>query len=113
MARSSESVFPSPNRAFGREIAQHLSTGRGKPLRENANLGIFTLMEGDRSEAAMARIEAALARIDAAARNLGEKSAAPQPPASVMNLINKHEALREEVASVIGELDQLIAGLEP
>lgn len=63
-------------------------------------------MDGDRNLAAMQRIEAALARIDAAAAKI------PEPNPNVMGLVNKHEALREEVASTLRDLDKLIGELE-
>lgn len=63
-------------------------------------------MEGDRNQAALARIEAALARINAAAAKI------PAENPNVMSLVNKHEALREEVAGALGDLDKLIADLE-
>ena len=59
----------------------------------------------------MARIEAALARIDAASKNLSNENRESTPP-NVMNLVNKHEALREEVASTLRDLDKLIAEIE-
>ncbi|WFL76879.1 hypothetical protein P7228_12885 [Altererythrobacter arenosus] len=58
----------------------------------------------------MARIEAALARIDAASAKISANPAAASP--NVMSLVNKHEALREEVAGTIRDLDKLIAELE-
>ncbi len=58
----------------------------------------------------MARIEAALARIDAACTKIPAQSAGESP--NVMSLVNKHEALREEVAVTIRELDKLIADLD-
>lgn len=68
-------------------------------------------MEGDRSQRAVARIEAALARIDAAAGKLADAKPASASP-NVMSLVNKHEALREEVAATMRDLDKLIAEIE-
>ncbi len=67
-------------------------------------------MEGNRSQAAMARIQAALARIDTACEKIGTNSSEANP--KVMSLINKHESLREEVAGTVRDLDKLIAELE-
>lgn len=64
-------------------------------------------MEGDRAADAMSRIETALARIDAAAARI-----TPTNP-NVLSLINRHEALREEVAATLRELDRVIAELQP
>ena len=72
-------------------------------------------MEGDRSQRAMARIEAALARIDAATGKLATPKPAPAATTAspnVMSLVNKHEALREEVAATMRDLDMLIAEIE-
>lgn len=66
-------------------------------------------MTGDRSEAAAQRIEAALARIARAA----EATLAPTAPANVLALVEKHESLHETVAQAIGELDAVIAEMEP
>lgn len=63
-------------------------------------------MEEDRGQAALSRIEAALARIDAASAKI------PAANPNVMSLVNKHEALREEVASTLRDLDKLIAEIE-
>jgi len=68
-------------------------------------------MEGDQNKAAIARIEAALARIDAAASKLQLESR-PSAPPNVMSLVNKHEALKEEVVETLRDLDKLIAELE-
>lgn len=68
------------------------------------------------AEQAMARITAALGRIEAAADTISNK---PSPHtgdsgsnAKVMSLVNKHEAMREEVASTMRELDTVISKLE-
>ncbi len=63
-------------------------------------------MEGERSQRALARIEAALARIDAAAGKL----TAPQPAETNAN--SMHQALQDEVAATIRDLDRLIAEIE-
>ncbi|WP_435417771.1 hypothetical protein WAB17_13010 [Parerythrobacter aurantius] len=73
-------------------------------------------MEGDRIEAAVQRIEQALARIAA----IAERPAAPDgaspapaaPPPNVMQLVSRHEALRETVLDEIGRIDALIRKLE-
>jgi hypothetical protein len=71
-------------------------------------------MEGDRTEAAVQRIEAALARISRAA----DAQPVPATPATavsphVLALVEKHEALRDTVAQALGDLDDVIAELEP
>lgn len=68
-------------------------------------------MEGDRSQRAIARIEAALARIDAASAKIAAFPAQSAAP-SVTSLVNKHEALREDVAATMRDLDKLIAEIE-
>jgi hypothetical protein len=68
-------------------------------------------MEGDRSQRVMARIEAALARIDVASANFASNPA-PSAASNVTSLVNKHEALREEVAATMRDLDKLIAEIE-
>ena len=56
---------------------------------------------------AVNRIERALARIEAAAT----RPAAPvQDSADYRRLTSAHEALRREVAEVVGEIDALIGG---
>ncbi|MFN3863882.1 MAG: hypothetical protein ACK4RT_06330 [Erythrobacter sp.] len=70
-------------------------------------------MNTDRIERALERIEAALARIDAA-REPG-LAAAAQPSAGsvrVVELVNAHEKLREQVSETLRELDDLIGKLE-
>lgn len=70
-------------------------------------------MAGDRTEAAVQRIEAALARIarvsDAPPPDSSEASSVPS--ASVLALVEQHEALRETVVQALGELDTVIAEL--
>ncbi|GAB4484074.1 MAG: hypothetical protein OHK0018_15900 [Erythrobacter tepidarius] len=70
-------------------------------------------MNADRIAHALERIEAALARMDAAREGL--LAAAPQPSsgsARVVELVNAHEKLREQVAETLRELDGLIGKLE-
>lgn len=74
-----------------------------------------------RIDRALARIEAALARMDAAREN-ALAAAEPKPAsapdrdaagsARVMELVNRHEKLREEVADTLRDLDVLIDDLE-
>ena len=68
-------------------------------------------MEGDRRQRAMARIEAALARIDAASAKFST-SATPEAAPDAMDLVSKNEALREDVAAAMRDLDKLIAEIE-
>lgn len=71
-------------------------------------------MDNSRIQQAMTRIEAALARIDGArlvaARPAGNEGAAAS--ARVVELINSHERLREEVAEALRDLDALIGQIE-
>ncbi len=67
----------------------------------------------------MARITAALGRIEAAADKLASPAHTADggttdagSNAKVMALVNKHEAMREEVASTMRELDSVITKLE-
>lgn len=66
-------------------------------------------MTADRITAALSRIEAALTRIDAA--RVAEGKAAGGS-ARVVELVNVHERLREQVAESLRELDDLLAKLE-
>jgi len=66
-------------------------------------------MSDNRIEQAMARIEAALARIAAAQASAGHGVGAS---ARVIELVNTHEKLREDVAETLRDLDTLIAQLE-
>ncbi len=71
-------------------------------------------MENSRIEQAMTRIEAALARI-AAARGPDVPAANAESAASsarVVELVNSHEKLREDVAETLRDLDALIGQLE-
>ncbi len=65
--------------------------------------------DADAVSAALARLETALARIEAAGI-----AAARQPAGSqrVIELVNTHERLREDVAETLRDLDALIATLE-
>lgn len=82
-------------------------------------------MGESRIDKAVARIEAALARMDAARAVVVAKTPAKTPQenafsgekdtagsARVMELVNRHEKLREEVADSLRDLDTLIAELE-
>lgn len=70
-------------------------------------------MHEDRIDSALARIEAAMARI-AAAREAGLAHGEPSAGGSarVVELVNAHEKLREQVAESLRELDDLIGKLE-
>jgi hypothetical protein len=61
---------------------------------------------------AMTRIEAALARIETARDTLGSASAKSNGSAKVVELVNAHEKLREQVAESLRELDDVLAKLE-
>ena len=62
-----------------------------------------------RIDQALSRIEAALARIAAVPAPVAP---AAEAPAKVVELINTHEKLREEVAETLRELDALIEEIE-
>lgn len=66
-------------------------------------------MENTRAQQALTRIEAALARIAAARAGFPES---PATSARVIELVNTHEKLREEVADSLRDLDTLIEQLE-
>lgn len=72
-------------------------------------------MSAARIDQAMARISAAFERIDSARTRIeaskGE-SGPGQNSSRVMELVNAHEKLREEVADTLSELDTLIEELE-
>jgi hypothetical protein len=64
-------------------------------------------MPDERAIAAIGRIERALARIEAAARRA--------PPASanddeLLELRQRHQALRDRVQGAVSQIDQLLAG---
>ena len=70
-------------------------------------------MNANRIERALERIEAAMERMDAARE--GALAATAQPSASsarVVELVNAHEKLREQVSETLRELDDLIGKLE-
>jgi hypothetical protein len=70
-------------------------------------------MSADRIAAALARIEAAMGRIDAAREAAaGAESRPGGASARVVELVNVHEKLREQVAESLRELDHLLAQLE-
>ena len=67
----------------------------------------------DRIAAALARIEAAMGRIDAAREAAaGAESRPGGASARIVELVNVHEKLREQVAESLRELDDLLAKLE-
>lgn len=70
-------------------------------------------MNADRIETALQRIEAAMARINAVRETavVGETKAAAGS-ARVVELVNAHEKLREQVADSLRELDAMLAKLE-
>ena len=100
--------------------AQHLSTALLKPLRALANLDICAVMGESRIDKALARIDAAVTRMDAAragvlakaAEQTSDKNDTESGSAKVMELVNRHEKLREEVAETLSDLDGLIEELE-
>lgn len=69
-------------------------------------------------EAMLQRIDAASKRIVAASEELERKAPTAPPPAhapssaKITALVNQHEAMREEVAGTLRELDQIITKLE-
>lgn len=70
-------------------------------------------MSADRIATALTRIEAAMARIDAVRDSAaGEEARQPGGSARVVELVNVHEKLREQVAESLRELDDLLAQLE-
>lgn len=70
-------------------------------------------MSADRIMSALARIEAAMARIETACETIGGSDRpAVSSPARVIELVNVHEKLREQVAESLRELDDLLARLE-
>jgi hypothetical protein len=71
-------------------------------------------MDGERIEAAVQRIEQALARI-AAIADRGPpvaEQATPTVPPNVLQLVTRHEALRETVLGELERLDEIIGKLE-
>lgn len=74
-------------------------------------------MSESRIDKAMARISAAVSRIDAAREDVVAASAScaakdTASSARVMELVNRHEKLREEVAETLTDLDTIIEDLE-
>lgn len=70
-------------------------------------------MSADRITHAIARIETAMERIDAVRDKAASDGAkAGSGPAKVVELVNAHEKLREQVAESLRELDDLLAKLE-
>jgi hypothetical protein len=70
-------------------------------------------MHEDRIEGALGRIETAMKRI-AAAREAAASPGGQQAASSarVVELVNAHEKLREQVAESLREIDDLIGKLE-
>lgn len=70
-------------------------------------------MQSDRIDSALERIELAMARI-AAARDAAEAQGGQSAAGSarVVELVNTHEKLREQVAESLRELDDLIGSLD-
>ena len=69
-------------------------------------------MTAERIAQTMNRIEAALTRIEAARETLASAGARGPGPAKVVELVNAHEKLREQVAESLRELDDVLARLE-
>jgi hypothetical protein len=70
-------------------------------------------MNADRIETALQRIEAAMARINAARETAASgDTKAGAGSARVVELVNAHEKLREQVADSLRELDAVLAKLE-
>lgn len=76
------------------------------------NLVIADFMHEDRIGAALGRIEAAMTRIDAARDAVAAIGRATGGSARVVELVNTHEKLREQVAESLRELDDLLVRLE-
>jgi hypothetical protein len=78
-----------------------------------SSVGIGISMSADRIATALARIEAAMARIDAVrGQGVSEDARGTNGSARVVELVNVHEKLREQVAESLRELDDLLAQLE-
>lgn len=70
-------------------------------------------MDADRIDHAIKRIEAAMERIDVARAAVAASSArAAGGSARVIELVNTHEKLREQVAETLRELDGVLSQLE-
>jgi hypothetical protein len=81
--------------------------GFSQVLADTGSRAIPTLMPDERAIVAISRIERALARIEAAARRA--------PPASanddeLLELRQRHQALRDRVQGAVSQIDQLLAG---
>lgn len=74
---------------------------------------LLATMSTDRIASALARIESAMARIDAVREaGAGAEGKAAGGSARVVELVNVHEKLREQVAESLRELDDLLTQLE-
>jgi len=94
-------------------VAEHLSTAPRKPLRRLAHADIQPPMDDRRIEQALARIEAAMARIASAREAMASTPANSAATSTrVIELVNSHEKLREDVADTVRDLDALIEQLE-
>ena len=70
-------------------------------------------MSADRIATALTRIEAAIARIESLRESSSPTDAKAGGGATrVVELVNVHERLREQVAESLRELDELLAKLE-
>lgn len=70
-------------------------------------------MEANRLENAVQRIEAAMQRISAAGETaFGDSHQQAAGSKRVIELVNRHEKLREQVAESLSELDDLLGKLE-
>jgi uncharacterized coiled-coil DUF342 family protein len=70
-------------------------------------------VSADRIERAIKRIQAAMERIDAARDSVGASvTTASVGSARVVELVNSHEKLREQVADTLRDLDELREKLE-
>lgn len=69
-------------------------------------------MTAERIATALARIESAMARIDAAREVAAGADGKGGGSGRVVELVNVHEKLREQVAESLRELDDLLAQLE-
>lgn len=71
------------------------------------------MMKSDRTDSAINRIEAAMQRIDTACDALTSADAKSGGSAArVVELVNTHERLREQVAESLREIDDLLMKLE-
>lgn len=70
-------------------------------------------MSADRIATALSRIEAAMERIDAVRETAASaETKAAAGSAKVVELVNAHEKLREQVSESLRELDDILAKLE-